>query len=356
MKSKIFASALLILLILGLNSKTASCQKLIAMVKPYGSELWGYTNIKGELIIPAQFSKCFPFSEEGLAPIHNTKEKLYYFINTKGEKLVTDINDYKLISIIGFDVKGFNSGLAAVCQGKKWGFINTKGKVIIPIKYDEVIEFYDGYGIAKTGEKWFILNAKGEEFSVESTDIDNIKGFSEGLTPFKSKGKLFGFIGTDGKIAIPAQFESVGYFTNGLAWAKTVDGQLGYINTRGEWIIKPQFAVGKDFDNISGLARIKQADKWAYVNKSGEIIHINDTEVWGDFHEGLAEGKKNGQKGFYDNKGKWVIEPQFDEARNFKNGYASVKKGDKWGVIDKEGKWVIQPVFSSIRDFELVKE
>jgi hypothetical protein len=351
MKIRILTTILLALMGLSINAQST----FVALVKPYGGDLWGYVNLKGEFIIPAQFSKCFPFSDAGYAPIHDTKNKQYYFINLKGEKLSTEITDYKLIGLLGFDVKGFSNGLVAINQGKKWGFMNTNGKILIPVKFDDVTEFIDGYAVAKNGEKYIVLNTIGEEFPVESSDVVNVKEFSEEFAPYKSVNKQFGFIGKDGKIAIQAQFESVGYFYNDLAWAKTMDGKLGYINKKGEWVIKPQFAAGKNFDSESGLARVKVVDKWAYVNKTGEITYITDTESWSDFYNGLAEGKKNGKKGFYNNKGQWAIEPQFDETREFKNGYASVKIGDKWGVINKEGKWIIQPTFASIKDFEIVK-
>ena len=84
-------------------------------------------------------------------------------------------------------------------------------------------------------------------------------------------------------------------------------------------------------------------------------MHVSDTETWGDFSEGLADGKKGDKKGFYNNKGAWVIQPQFDGVRDFKNGFAAAKQGDKWGMINKEGKWVIQPTFDGIKDMELVK-
>lgn len=354
MKKRFFLTVLLAFISLSIFSQSAGQKTCIAMVKPYGGDLWGYVNQKGEIIISAQFSKCFPFSSEGLAVIHDTKAKQYYFINTKGERLTTEVADFKLKGVLGFDVKGFSNGLVAINQDKKWGFLNVSGKIAIPIKYDEVTEFIDGYSVAKIGGKFIVLNTKGEEFFVDGSDIVNVKEFSEEFAPYKSISKLFGFIGKDGKIAIQAQFESVGYFTNGLAWAKTAGGMLGYINTKGEWIIKPQFSAGREFDKESGLAKVKLGDKWAYVNKAGEIVNINDTEAWGNFYNGLAEGKKNGKKGFYDNKGQWVIQPQFDETRDFKNGYAAVKIGDKWGVIDKSGKWVIQPTYASIRDFEIV--
>jgi hypothetical protein len=142
---------------------------------------------------------------------------------------------------------------------------------------------------------------------------------------------------------------------NGLAWAKESEKSLGYINAKGEWVIKPQFEVGKDFDKDNGLARIKIGEKWGYVSKTGEVTYPKDTEIYEDFFDGLARGRQNGKFGFLNAKGEWAIKPEFDGSRDFKNGYAAVKKGDTWGVIDTAGKWVIEPTFDGIRDMELVK-
>jgi hypothetical protein len=331
----------------------AQSQTLITQVKPAGDKQWGYANIKGEMVIPAQYAKCYRFSPEGLAAIYDQKEKQYHFINLKNDRLQVEVSQFKLRDGMGFDVEGFCDGMAMVKIGDKWGYINTSGKVAIAAKYDEASDFYAGVANAKLGNKFIILNTKGEEIPVES-DVIDIKDFSEKLAPFRASNKKFGFVGTDGKIAIKALYESVGYFSDGLAWAKDGD-LLGYINNKGEWIIKPQFTAGKEFDKTSGMARVKNGDKWCYVNKAGEMMYVADTESWGDFSEGLAEGKKNDKKGFFDKKGTWVIQPQFDGVRDFKNGYAAAKMGDKWGIIDKQGKWVLQPQYDGIKDMELVK-
>jgi hypothetical protein len=351
MKTRLFFSVAIILL----TGYISFSQTYITQVKPADSKNWGYANEKGELVIPAQFSKCYKFSPEGLAVIYDSKERQYYFINTKGEKLQTEISSFKLKDGFGFDVEGFKDGLVMIKQGDKWGYLNAKGKLAIPTKYDEATDFNDGFAYGKSGDKFVVLNTKGEEFAVTDAGVTDMKGFSEGLAPYKSKDKKFGFIGSDGKTAIPAQFESVGYFSNGLAWAKSMDGKLGYINPKGEWVIKPQFSAGKEFDKQSGLARIKNGDKWCYVNKAGDIKYVDDTKVWGDFSEGLSDGEKNDKKGFYDATGKWVIEPQFEGTRDFKNGFAAAKQDDKWGIINKQGKWVIKPTFDGIKDLELVK-
>ncbi len=65
---------------------------------------------------------------------------------------------------------------------------------------------------------------------------------------------------------------------------------------------------------------------------------MNDSDLFEDFFNGLARGKRADKFGYYNSKMEWAIQPQFDGARDFKNGYASVKKGELWGVIDDTGK------------------
>lgn len=83
---------------------------------------------------------------------------------------------------------------------------------------------------------------------------------------------------------------------------------------------------------------------------------MGDSDIWGDFGDGLAPGRKNGKFGFYDFDGNWVIKPMFDHAREFKNGYAAVRVGKKWGFIDKNGVWVINGTFDAAKDMELINE
>jgi hypothetical protein len=352
MKKKIVFGFLLVLLI----GYSAFSQTYITQVKPIGSKLWGYANLKGEIVIEAKFKRCDQFSKEGLAPIYDpASNKSYYFIDLKGQVLPLEITGFRLMSTFMTDVpKGFSDGLVPVGLGSKWGYLNTAGKVAIPIKFDDVTEFNDGYAVARNDGKYFILDKQYGEHPVDDENIVKVKSFSEMLAPYESKNGKMGFIDEQGKIVIQAQFIAVGYFNAGLAWAKTVDKKIGYIGKNGEWVIQPQFELAKNFDPESGMARIKVNEKMGFVNKKGELLFVNDAEDIGDFTNGLCWGRKNEKTGFVNNKGEWVIPPQFEAVRHFKNGYAAVKKDDKWGLIDKEGKWVIEPSFDGIQDMELV--
>jgi len=330
-------------------------QSYVVLVRPMGAKEWGYANLKGELIIKTQFRKCTEFSEDGLATIYDATNKQYYFINLKGETLKTEITDFKLSEIFGFGLKGFENGFVPVKQNEKWGYLNTDGKLAIPTKYDKVSPFNSDHAVVQSGGQYFILDKQGKEIPVDVPHITDLKSFSEQLAPFKTFEDKFGFIDVNGKVAIQAQYQGIGYFYAGLAWAKKTDKSIGFINPQGEWVIQPQFVAAKNFDSESGMARVKVGDKWAYVNKTVEITYIKDSQIIEDFSNGLARGKKNEKIGFYNPKGEWVIQPQFDAARDFKNGYAAAKKGEKWGIINKTGKWVIEPSFEDIKDVELVK-
>ena len=350
--SKKMILTLVLTLILGYG---AFAQNYVILVQPAGSKEWGYSDIKGNLIIEAKYKKCISFSEDGLAAIFDAKLKQFYFINLKGETLPTEIKDFKLIEIFGFGMKGFSDGFAPVEVKGKWGFLNTDGKLAIQAKYDKVIPFNDGFSAVQRNGQFFALDKNGNEFPVDVAGIVDLNDFSEQLASFKVADDLVGFANGSGKVVIQAKFKAAGDFHGGLAWAKNSAEKAGYINPQGEWVLEPQFDAGKNYDHESDMARVKTGDKWAYVNKAGEMMYMNDSETFDDFFNGLARGKKNDKFGFFSTKGEWAIQPQFDGARDFKNGYASVKKGELWGVIDKTGKWVIEPKFDEIKDVEVVK-
>ncbi len=336
------------------NALVLQAQTFVVQVKSLETGKWGYSNTEGELIIPAEYDKTYPFSSNGLAITYNSKERQHHFIDLENKMLKTEEPKFKIKEVFGFGVRGFQNDLLPVQIGSKWGYINTAGKMGIPALYDDVNDFGGGFAAVKKGTQFVILDVKGQETPI-AVPVMDVRDFSEGLAPVRTMDKKFGFINPEGEVTIPAEFESVGYFKNGLAWAKTFDKKVGYIDKTGKWVIEAQFDVAKDFDATSGLALVRSGEQWFYVDRKGESLKVTDTESWGNFSEGLAEGKKGVLKGFYDAKGQWVIDPQFEDVRDFQNGYAAAKSNGKWGVIDKTGKWVIEPKYDSVKDVVLVK-
>lgn len=344
---------LLTTVVLLVISFSSIAQTYVIQARSMDSKDWGYINLKGEYIIEPQFRKCYSFSEDGYAIIYEKKIG-YYFINTKGEKLQTEISKFKLKEVFGFGAQGFKEGLVPVRINNFWGYMDINGKLAIEAKYSNATAFSEGFAIVKKANIFYILDKQGNETLVNVPDIVKVKSFTEQHAVFKTLSGLYGFLNTKGEIVIDAQYVSVGYFKAGLAWAKTNVQTIGYINYSGEWVIKPQAFTVNDFDPETKLARIKQGDIHAYLNQDGEFLYFNDIEIISDFADGLAKGRKNEKLGFFNSNMEWVIEPQFDGVRHFKNGYAAVKVGAKWGVIDKKGNWVIEPSFAALKDVEVI--
>jgi len=322
-------------------------QSPLAQAKPAGSDNWGYINPKGEFIIKVQFRNCHAFSEDGFAPIYDKKRKSFYFINPAGKELATDEKTFKLKNIFGFGTKSFQDGVVGIQVGKKWGYLNTKGALVVTPKYEVANVFNGGFTTVRSGAKWMIINQKGNETAF-SENVTDAKPFSEGLAPVRISDQ-WGFASTNGSIVIKASFKSVGYFSNGLAWGKTEEGKIGFVDKKGNWVIKPKYEAAKNFSE--GLARVKSGT-WTFVDVNGNEISTPSADSFGDFSDGLAYVKSDGKVGFIDKTGKVVIEQQYDKVRDFKNGYAAARQGEKWGFIDTAGKWVIEPTFDGVKDFE----
>ena len=69
----------------------------------------------------------------------------------------------------------------------------------------------------------------------------------------------------------------------------------------------------------------------------------------------LIPAGKDGKTGYVDVNGKWVINPQFENAECFsEDGFARIRQNGKIGLIDKTGKIVVEPQFYSIEGFDKI--
>jgi hypothetical protein len=105
---------------------------------------------------------------------------------------------------------------------------------------------------------------------------------------------------------------------------------LDFIDKNGDIVINPQFEDIGGFGNA--LAPVKSDGKWGFIDKDAY-----------SYFDKLAAVKFEGKWGYVDKEGKYVINPQFDEAGNFEDGLAAVRVGERWGYIDPKGTYVWNP-------------
>lgn len=145
------------------------------------TNLYGYQTPAGQLIIRPQFSSAFEFSKYGIADVYMASSKEWLKIDKSGKPIVTSYffdngPDY------------YVNGLSRFVKNNKIGFINRKGRPIIPAEYDWAGTFTYNFPIT--------LVAKGCKLVNLSTSEEIMKG-----------GK-WGAIDRYGKLVIPLIYDA----------------------------------------------------------------------------------------------------------------------------------------------------
>ena len=144
-----------------------------------------FVDSKGNRLFNKQFEGVGPFSE-GLARVKQNGK--WGYINTKGEVVIPCVYDWSRN-----DSGEFSEGLACVKQNGRYGFINTEGEKVVPCIYDEGDAFAEGHALVKQHRKYGFVNAKGEE--VIPCIYTYAYPFSEGLALVWQNGR-YSFINT----------------------------------------------------------------------------------------------------------------------------------------------------------------
>jgi hypothetical protein len=185
---------------------------------------WGYLDRQGLVVIPAQFSFAYDFSE-GLACVQ-TAEGCGY-IDKAGVFVIKPVFD---------SAENFSEGLAPVCQKECWGYIDKSGKLVLKPQYSAASPFSEGLAYVEIREesadksgrsilKWAYIDKSGRVVIGPrsgdggweiSTWYPSCTEFSEGLAAQRENGK-FGYIDRTGRWVIPPRFYRPGRFSNGLA-------------------------------------------------------------------------------------------------------------------------------------------
>lgn len=167
---------------------------------------YGYIDKRGNLVIPAIYE--FPVSfNNGYACVSKRME-LNGDVNAKIEKSAKSFITKDGQPLPGFNwdyelLYDFQFGLARCRKSGKYGYVNMKGELVIPLTYDLARDF-DSSGLA-------------------AVRMDNDK---------------WGCINTDGISVIPYIYDQISEFSNGVALV-VKDGQLGLIDVFGNSTFLP---------------------------------------------------------------------------------------------------------------------
>jgi hypothetical protein len=105
----------------------------------------------------------------------------------KGKVGMIDTNGKKVIPLVFEDLGWFDSLLIPARKGGKWGYIRPNQTVAIPFQFEFSANFYHGVGRINKKGKWGGINTKGK--LIFPIDYEGISPFAEGLFLIAKDGK-----------------------------------------------------------------------------------------------------------------------------------------------------------------------
>jgi hypothetical protein len=274
-------------------------------------------------------------------------------------------------------------------DGDYWGFIDEKGEIAIPLKYEWVEPFNDGVAmvgvpsgvayISKTSQeltdkvfddgftfsKGFAVVEKDGEYGVINRlgqyvvepQYDDIGEFSDGLFYVESEGK-YGYIDEWGEVVIPLQFSDALDFHSGLAVVTNADDLKALIDKSGNLLTPFAYEWIESFKSFEEPVRFRKSDRYGLLNRGGLEMSDTSYQYLGEFSGGFALAANDGKYGFLNVRGDTAIDFRysFDQRAliesKFSGGYAKVFQEKKVGIIDSTGQKVFPAIFEDIGKYE----
>ncbi|MDW8302279.1 MAG: WG repeat-containing protein [Bacteroidia bacterium] len=392
---------------------------------------WGYINTNGKIVIPTNYAAVTDFSE-GKAGVFNgefwtfidtrgkqiTKQKYdavknfqegYCPVKRKGSWFLIDSTFKRCFNVYFEDIKKVSEGTCAAQSQGKWGIIDVKGRWVLQPTFENIEPFSEGVSVAQK-EGWLLIQRQDMSLWRLPAYIEKILPCKNGYLPYKAQGK-WGFLNKKGQSIISAEYDTVLYFTEGLACVKK--GQYwGCIDINNQVVVpfreaKQMSTICKNVQYILLDTREENLPAFAAIDTLGKIlspfvyseINVQKDEIflkrdgywynWKNLTLPLSDYKplpqdtlsnsqveiirtENGLKWTFKNYSQDLVFDTYSQAKRwldstskkqnyntiqkynavtYSEGIGIIKVKDKFGCVDSVGNLVVEPKYDEITAF-----
>ena len=249
-------------------------------------DLTGYDNTSLAPFISYRLSDTKAICKESMIAV--SKDNKWAFYDKKGNQITDFIYD---------NVKPFYNGIAPVKVNEGIRFIDKGGKYISEEVYDKVTGSVENNWIIVERDGLFgCLDEKGN-ITLEMV-YDNISLFKYGKSRVEKNSQV-GIIDIKGEWIIPLQDRNLFIFHKENTFIVEENNKYGIIDKNGIYLLKPQLESFGFFYNK--VAPIRKRGKSGYINNKGEIVikpihndvlslvNVSDFKLFGTFHLGIKK-------------------------------------------------------------------
>ena len=287
------------------------------------------------LLLVSGFVMAQAQTEEMLLPVKINGK--WGYINTGGKIVVDAVYDYTE----AFEMKRF----AKVLKDGAVKIIDRKGNVLQGLKFDDMQVIDDSTLAIQKEKKWGAATIDGK-ILVEPIYEKVSRSNTNNAFLYKQDDKN-GLVGRDGKILVPAQYDSV-YALGDFYIAKAFSGLSIYANGAEIHAADSLNFVSLYTNNI--LFYVTDT-LWGAVNTIGEKLVAPEWHSFIRINDAFVTLIKNGKEVLYSlNNKKIIADSTYSDFNIFneEDGSFLVNTADGTGLIDATGKLILKPLYDNI--------
>ena len=328
----------------------------VAAIK--NEEGWWIADAEGNILIDKalDYYSIHPFGEDGLAMVNSkedsqdeTSERVKYgWINARGKVV---------IPVEWEDGGTFSEGVAPAKRDGKWGYIDERGTEVLPFKWESADSFERGYARVEGPEGWGMIDRQG--ILVIDPTWDHLYQMNEPgyarCADFDWKGRspvwARGIVDMSGKIVIEPYWHSIGGFDDKGHVIVQGDGQCGVMDKEGKVVFMREGGIKDGFDanDLAVFTAPLKTDTQklfssgrGWIDRTGKLVIGADEKYWSVAGEGRWEGiyvmtgyqELTGMKQRVANVMAWI------QGEEPKKSEPACKAYDKHGAIIWDSTWM----------------
>jgi hypothetical protein len=312
------------------------------------NELFGLLSYDGKVLINAEYDELTEKDDYYLGVI----DEVGYVFNMAGEKISSVQYSWGPQLKVPFN-------LFAVSDGEKYGVIDAKGELIVPVEFDK-IDSLSGLIIVSKGIDKYAYHLDGERvFEEPYLDFQRTdlwlkvikKGESYNYTGLYNLDQKMWFLEPDWKDI--KLFNKDRYFT-----LKSKIDYYGIADTNYKLLVNPIYDELKPYNDNSELY-LKVTDQGYFLMRiDGSLVYdepFEDVRVWRGTIDFIFKVMREERLGLMDFEGNMILEVEYEEIANAPvegEKYLIIGKEGKYGRINNKGEIIIQPIYSDISQQE----
>lgn len=320
---------------------------------------WGLIDRQGNVVVKPMYDEL---SNPINGVIYVSKGGKFGFYNVDNMHLVLKptydfIGAFNNLDICWVKKGGKYSG--GYVKGGKMSFVNREGKLIVPLKFENVSTFLPSEDPSNSSLPIHSGMALAE---TRITPFQPLPDSGEPYLWFASKGTTKpGIVDINGTILLPEKKYDIVYKpTDGMVQFAVTVGKKRNITTKwGFFNIETKKEMFTDAEYIfsafeGGVSKAMRQDSSLYYFVNKDLTEISERYTWaGNFSEDYCAVGRGDKYGLVDRGGQEVISLEYDGIGTVSDGLLPVKKGEKWGYVTPDNQIRIPFAYDKVWTFKM---